>query len=234
MVPKTSELLPDPETPVKTVSRRLGISTLMSLRLFSRAPCTRIRSWLSAHVHRGRRGPAACSRSLRATLSARAAPRPSALAVRACSVRPGISSASRHAWTRRAEHDEDAARGRELASRGSQPACAAKRWPVGVFVAPTSRSRSTSSIARSRSGRPEPRPDPGRAGCRPSGGSSSATTARPAVQANDRRHEVRRAVGARTGDPDVDGRRRQPGEGVGLRSSGRAGTAPRRRSAAAR
>src|SRR6478672_5516367 len=34
--------------PVNTVSRRLGISTLMSLRLFTRAPCTRIRSWLSA------------------------------------------------------------------------------------------------------------------------------------------------------------------------------------------
>ncbi len=45
---KTSELLPEPETPVKTVSRRFGISTWTSLRLFSRAPCTRIRSWLSA------------------------------------------------------------------------------------------------------------------------------------------------------------------------------------------
>src|SRR5688572_19361204 len=48
MVPKTSDDLPDPETPVNTVSRRLGISTLMSLRLFSRAPWTRMRSWLSA------------------------------------------------------------------------------------------------------------------------------------------------------------------------------------------
>jgi hypothetical protein len=48
IVSKTSELLPDPETPVKTVSRRLGISTLRSLRLFTRAPCTRIRSWWSA------------------------------------------------------------------------------------------------------------------------------------------------------------------------------------------
>src|SRR6476619_7399216 len=48
MVAKTSELLPDPETPVKTVSRRFGSSTLMSWRLFSRAPCTRIRSWMSA------------------------------------------------------------------------------------------------------------------------------------------------------------------------------------------
>src|SRR5688500_16008853 len=34
--------------PVKTVSRRLGISTVTSFRLFSRAPWTRIRSWLSA------------------------------------------------------------------------------------------------------------------------------------------------------------------------------------------
>ncbi len=48
MVPNTSELLPDPETPVNTVSRRFGISTLTSLRLLTRAPCTRIRSWLSA------------------------------------------------------------------------------------------------------------------------------------------------------------------------------------------
>ena len=48
IVSNTSELLPEPETPVNTVSRRFGISTLMSLRLFSRAPCTRIRSWLSA------------------------------------------------------------------------------------------------------------------------------------------------------------------------------------------
>ena len=48
MVAKTSELLPEPEMPVKTVSRRFGISTLTFLRLFSRAPCTRIRSWLSA------------------------------------------------------------------------------------------------------------------------------------------------------------------------------------------
>ncbi len=48
MVSKTSELLPEPETPVNTVSRRFGISMLTSLRLFSRAPCTRIRSWLSA------------------------------------------------------------------------------------------------------------------------------------------------------------------------------------------
>jgi hypothetical protein len=48
MVPNTSELLPDPETPVKTVILRLGSSTLTSLRLFSRAPWTRMASWLSA------------------------------------------------------------------------------------------------------------------------------------------------------------------------------------------
>src|SRR4051812_39574218 len=48
IVSKTSELFPEPETPVNTVSRRLGSSRLMSLRLFSRAPSTRIRSWLSA------------------------------------------------------------------------------------------------------------------------------------------------------------------------------------------
>src|SRR4051812_35714917 len=48
IVPNTSELLPEPDTPVNTVSRRLGRSTLTSLRLFTRAPCTRIRSWRSA------------------------------------------------------------------------------------------------------------------------------------------------------------------------------------------
>src|ERR1700687_4892465 len=48
MVLNTSELLPEPETPVNTVSRRFGSSTLTSLRLFTRAPCTRIRSWRSA------------------------------------------------------------------------------------------------------------------------------------------------------------------------------------------
>src|SRR5260221_419118 len=53
MVPNTSELLPEPETPVNTVSRRFGISTLMSLRLFTRAPCTRIRSWRSARGSSG-------------------------------------------------------------------------------------------------------------------------------------------------------------------------------------
>src|SRR5216683_622917 len=36
IVPNTRELLPEPETPVNTVSRRFGISTLTSLRLFSR------------------------------------------------------------------------------------------------------------------------------------------------------------------------------------------------------
>ncbi len=48
MVPKTSELLPEPETPVNTVSRRFGSSTPTSRRLFTRAPCTRISPWLSA------------------------------------------------------------------------------------------------------------------------------------------------------------------------------------------
>ena len=48
MVSKTSELLPEPDTPVNTVSLRFGSSTLTSLRLFTRAPVTRIRSWVSA------------------------------------------------------------------------------------------------------------------------------------------------------------------------------------------
>src|SRR4051812_31632354 len=53
MVPNTSDDLPDPETPVNTVSRRLGISTLTSFRLFTRAPWTRIRSWRSAGCRPG-------------------------------------------------------------------------------------------------------------------------------------------------------------------------------------
>ena len=38
IVPNTNELLPEPETPVNTVSRRLGRSTLTSFRLFTRGP----------------------------------------------------------------------------------------------------------------------------------------------------------------------------------------------------
>src|SRR5687768_1827580 len=48
MVLNTSDDLPDPEMPVNTVSRRLGMSTLTSFRLFTRAPWTRMRSWRSA------------------------------------------------------------------------------------------------------------------------------------------------------------------------------------------
>src|SRR3712207_4855081 len=55
MVLNTRELLPEPETPVNAVSRRFGSSTLTSLRLFTRAPCTRIRSWRSATCSAGDR-----------------------------------------------------------------------------------------------------------------------------------------------------------------------------------
>ena len=58
MVPNTSELLPDPETPVNAVSRRFGISMLTSLRLFTRAPTTRITSWRSAPCTAGGGVPA--------------------------------------------------------------------------------------------------------------------------------------------------------------------------------
>src|SRR3982074_822658 len=53
MVSNTRELLPEPETPVNTVSRRLGISMEMSLRLFTLAPWTRIRSCWSATCSAG-------------------------------------------------------------------------------------------------------------------------------------------------------------------------------------
>ena len=42
IVSNTSELLPEPETPVNTVRRRFGMSRLTSRRLFSRAPRTSI------------------------------------------------------------------------------------------------------------------------------------------------------------------------------------------------
>jgi hypothetical protein len=48
IVPNTSDDLPEPDTPVNTVSLRLGMSREMSARLFSRAPRTSIMSWLSA------------------------------------------------------------------------------------------------------------------------------------------------------------------------------------------
>jgi Tetracyclin repressor-like, C-terminal domain len=41
------------ETPLNTVSRRFGISTLTSLRFFSRAACTRIGSWRSVPCSAG-------------------------------------------------------------------------------------------------------------------------------------------------------------------------------------
>src|SRR2546423_1321871 len=44
MVSKASEDLPEPESPVITVKRSRGISTLMSLRLCWRAPRTVMRS----------------------------------------------------------------------------------------------------------------------------------------------------------------------------------------------
>src|SRR6187431_2882257 len=48
IVANTSEDFPDPLTPVNTVRRRFGMSTLMFFRLFSRAPTTRIISCESA------------------------------------------------------------------------------------------------------------------------------------------------------------------------------------------
>ena len=44
MVSKTKEDLPEPDTPVKTVSWRLGIDREISRRLFSRAPVTLMNS----------------------------------------------------------------------------------------------------------------------------------------------------------------------------------------------
>ncbi len=47
IVANTSDDLPEPDTPVKTVRRLFGMSTVTFLRLFSRAPTTRSTSWLS-------------------------------------------------------------------------------------------------------------------------------------------------------------------------------------------
>ncbi len=69
IVPKTNELLPEPDTPVNTVSSRLPMSTLMSLRLLTRAPTTRMTSW--CRLPRSRAG------------------RPALLVVALISLRPG-------------------------------------------------------------------------------------------------------------------------------------------------
>src|SRR5680860_309015 len=61
IVPKTREDLPDPETPVNTVSLRLGIDREMSCRLFSRAPCTSMKSCESAAWVRGAVSVTGCS-----------------------------------------------------------------------------------------------------------------------------------------------------------------------------
>jgi hypothetical protein len=44
MVPKTSDDLPEPDTPVNTLSLRFGMSTDTLARLFSRAP----RTWITS------------------------------------------------------------------------------------------------------------------------------------------------------------------------------------------
>ncbi len=72
IVSNTRELLPEPETPVKTVSRRFGISMLTSLRLFTRAPCTRIRFCRSAAC--GAASPVAALAAPDFAVPARAAP----------------------------------------------------------------------------------------------------------------------------------------------------------------
>ncbi len=48
IVPNTRDDFPDPETPVNTVRRLLGMVSEMSCRLFSRAPCTSMKSCVSA------------------------------------------------------------------------------------------------------------------------------------------------------------------------------------------
>ena len=55
-VSKTSEDLPDPDTPANTVRRRFGIVTETSRRLFSFAPVTTITSWASALFFTGAKG----------------------------------------------------------------------------------------------------------------------------------------------------------------------------------
>ena len=84
MVPNTSDDLPEPETPVNTVSRRLGNSTLTSFKLFDRAPRTRIRSWVSA----------ACG--LEAAMHGIMAP-----SARTCEGSQHIAQPSARAWARR-------------------------------------------------------------------------------------------------------------------------------------
>ncbi len=96
IVPNTSELLPEPEMPVNAVSLRFGISTLTSLRLFTRAPCTRIRSWLSPTCRAGD-----CVSVLVAMLivSPVAQLRGPPLAGSAGAARPGVTCSERYGWS---------------------------------------------------------------------------------------------------------------------------------------
>src|SRR5579872_2185949 len=57
MVSKASEDFPDPESPVKTTSRSLGISRWTSFRLCSRAPRTTMRSATGGRLPGGCDGP---------------------------------------------------------------------------------------------------------------------------------------------------------------------------------
>ena len=58
MVSKTSDDLPEPDTPVTTVSRLCGISSEMFLRLWTRAPRIRIESCTRYFQYSDRRAPA--------------------------------------------------------------------------------------------------------------------------------------------------------------------------------
>src|SRR3954451_1701636 len=123
IVPNTSELLPEPETPVNTVSRRLRISTLTSLRLFTREPCTRIRSWLSATC--GARGSASVVVAMLIVVSVRQAGPSAEAAGTQPSISPLRDDAQRGSRGRRSsvlEQPEDVAVG--VGDGGHQPAAA--------------------------------------------------------------------------------------------------------------
>src|SRR5690349_24292641 len=143
IVSKTSELLPEPETPVNAVSRRFGISTLTSLRLFSRAPCTRIRSWRS--------GAAACVSMLVAKLIVAAM---LGAARRARFSIPAPSAPERERPRRRD--------GRERAARGEAQARGPAQVPAPRFGEPDGDGRAARGRERAPAARePDSVPVPG-------------------------------------------------------------------------
>ena len=200
---------------MNTVSRRFGISTLTSLRLFTRAPCTRIRSWLSAAC-----GAGDCVAVLRSAHRASSC-RP--MVGRSIGPGSGLGRPRSTSQRRRAS-----ARGRTARSPRARPGCGAGRcgtsgtgWPAragrnrcarrtGHPARRGSASISMTSTSPSIMDTSRVWPSPSRTAR--AGGQIPAGRAvgrrghqqRLAVPVEGQRHQVRRTVRRGAGHPDVD------------------------------